>query len=248
MVNNVFELSSIEELENKSSEIQGVVSARGYVLLRGLFDRNLIRDKIDGISSYIGQSDIYPSSGVKREEIRENIVKYSIGSTSGSQSGISRFFLTIMNPMDKDDVLGMKDIFHNLISVRDTIAQRKPILFDENLPKPKFNGTRVQAYPSGGGFMTSHRDTRAAHSLEGTATNYIQLVMLLTEKGTDYHSGGAFVEHNGKIIDSERGSFSGDILVYDGNTNHGVADIDPHIALDTRNFKGRFVAVATIYD
>lgn len=55
-------------------------------------------------------------------------------------------------------------------------------------------------------------------------------MLLLTEKGTDYRAGGAYIRREaGKAIDTEAGSFASDMLVYDGNTLHGVKDIDPDL-------------------
>ncbi len=53
-------------------------------------------------------------------------------------------------------------------------------------------------YPAGGGFMGAHEDTRAAKNLPPEQRVYIQLVLLLTERGTDYQTGGAFVEFDGE--------------------------------------------------
>ena len=248
MDKNIITINSLDQVIGKSHEIQETVSRHGFALLRGLYDRDEIRSKLSRITNFISESEIHASSGVGKEEIRKNIVKYSIGSTSGSQHGISRMMLTVMNPMYENDILNLKEVFYKLITIRDSLAQRQQILFDDNLPSPKFNGTRVQVYPSGGGFLTAHTDSRAVSNLSGIKGNYIQLVLLLTEKGVDYQTGGAFVEYDEEIIDSEEGSLSGDVLVYDGNTRHGVADIDPELPLDRKGFKGRFVALATIYD
>ena len=156
--------------------------------------------------------------------------------------------ITIMNPMYEEDFLGLRDSFKKLVILRDALAKREQTLFDEALPKPKFNGTRLQIYPSGGAFMTSHIDERAIENVSDISDSYIQLVLLMTEKGLDYKKGGAFVEKNGNIIDSESGSLSGDVLVYSGNTKHGVADIDSNLVFDPPNHLGRVVALATIYN
>ena len=97
--------------------------------------------------------------------------------------------------------------------------------------------------------MSSHIDTRAIDNASDISPDYIQLVLLLTEKGEDYKIGGAFVERaDGSWIDSEENSLSGDVVVYNGSTKHGVADIDPHINFDPKSYLGRVVALATIYN
>ena len=78
--------------------------------------------------------------------------------------------------------------------------------------------------------------------------SYIQLVLLLTQKGIDFQTGGACVIQDGALIDSEINGLSGDVLVYDGLTNHGVADIDSSSPLDMHHLQGRAVALVTIYN
>lgn len=96
--------------------------------------------------------------------------------------------------------------------------------------------------------MTAHRDSRAAENLKGLSDSYIQLVLLLTEKGADYRQGGAYIRRGRDAIDTEAGSLAGDVLVYDGNTLHGVEDIDPDLPFTPSDLRGRAVALATIYN
>jgi hypothetical protein len=74
--------------------------------------------------------------------------------------------------------------------------------------------------------MGAHADSRGVGNLPQNTDAFIQLLLLLTERGTDYRTGGAFVERDGRQIDSELDTLSGDVVVYDGATIHGVADID----------------------
>jgi hypothetical protein len=175
------------------------------------------------------------------------MTKWSIGGHSQSQAGLPRFMLTLYNPLWEKDTWGLHSHFRKLVEVRDALAGRDT-LTDEVLAPNRYNGCRVQIYPAGGGFMGSHVDSRAASSLEGTGHEaYIQMVLLLTERGEDYQSGGAFVVSDGKTIDSEAEGLTGDLLVYDGNTNHGVADIDARLAFESTNLRGRAVALATVF-
>jgi len=245
---NIFHLSDPLEARVKIDLITKQVEDSGFALIRGLFNRDEIRTKLPIIKKALKNITPLPSSGVSRESIRKNNVKWSIGSQSGSQSGISRLMITIMNPMYEEDFLGLHDTFKKLIILRDALANREHTMFDEVLPKPKFNGTRLQIYPSGGAFMTAHIDERAIENVSDISDTYIQLVMLITEKGLDYKSGGAFVEKDGRFIDSESGSLSGDVLVYSGSTMHGVSDIDSNLLFEPHNNLGRIVALATIYN
>lgn len=245
---NVFYLADARD-SAQFDLILRAVELHGFAIIRGLFDRDEIRAKLEKIRKQLALLPIYPTSGVPPEVIRKNSIKWSVGSQSGSQSGVQRCMLTVYNPMFCDDFLDMRSTFIKLIILRDSLAMREQIYLDDNLQKPKFNATRLQIYPSGGGFMSSHIDSRAIENAIDISSEYIQLVLLLTEKGCDYKVGGAFVEKpNGSIIDSEAGSLSGDVVVYSGNTKHGVADINPHHIFDPKDFSGRIVALATIYN
>jgi hypothetical protein len=246
---HLFHIDSTHELRKRAEAINGRVKEKGYVLIRGLFGRDLIRECTTSVYAYANSAAHLASAGVPRESIRTNISKWSIGGASASQAGISRFMLTVYNPLACADIFRLHAHFRTLIEVRDILAMRDKILSDENLPPPLFNGTRIQIYPKGGGFMTAHRDTRAAENLKGVSDTYIQLVLLLTEKGADYRAGGAYIRRGGEgAIDTEAASRAGDVLVYDGNTLHGVEDIDLELTFTASDLSGRAVALATIYN
>lgn len=238
---------TIEEANSVRDNIISDVAEKGFVLVRGLLDRNAVRKCTSELYRYANTQAHKASAGVAPEEIRTNMSKWSIGGQSTSQAGLPRFMLTIYNPLFERDLFGLHEHFEKLVSFRDMLAGREPQT-DSMLMPDRFNACRVQIYPAGGGFMGGHTDTRAASNLKSEQGPYIQLVMLLTERGTDYHTGGAFVTHQGNPIDSEHESMSGDILVYDGSTLHGVADIDSTKPFNTADLAGRAVALVTIYN
>jgi hypothetical protein len=248
MNSSIFCLNSTTGLRSRAEYITRRVESRGYTLIRGLFCRDEISKCARSVYAYANATDHLASAGIPKESVRENTSKWSIGGTSVSQSGISRFMITLYNPLACTDIFHLHEHFRTLIEVRDILALREEILFDEKLRPPLFNATRIQIYPKGGGFMTAHRDTRAAANVEEVSGAYIQLVLLLTEKGKDYRAGGAYIMRGTRLIDTETESRAGDVLVYDGNSLHGVEDIDPESALTVSDLSGRAVALATIYN
>lgn len=243
----MYKIDNIDEVGSLRDRIVGDVSIRGFTSIRGLIDQEDIATCLAKAKQYADTSKHLGSSGISPAQIRTNMSKWSIGGQSTSQSGLPRFMLTIYNPLFEEDRFGLHKHFETLIALRDTLAGR-PLQADEILRPARFNACRLQLYPTGGGFMGAHTDSRAAENLQEGSGPYIQLVMLLTEKGSDYLQGGAFVIKDGQAIDTEHESRAGDILVYDGSTMHGVADIDPNHPLDTTSFGGRVVALATVYD
>ena len=242
---NLNDFSNQNFIENIVTQVQN----DSFVVLRGLCNRESIRKKIPLINEKISKTNFLSSSGVTPEQIRSNIIKWSIGGQSQQQEGLSRFMVTCYNPLFCDDIYEMKEEFSKLIIIRDRLAGLSTIMTDELLPKPNFNGTRLQIYPKGGGFLGSHIDSRAMDSIKDLNRPFIQIVLLITEKGVDFQKGGAFVVNkNNEYVDTEQYGLSGDILVYDGNTIHGVADIDSNIPFEKNNMLGRCVALATIYN
>lgn len=223
------------------------IDENGYCVVRGLFQPPVIRSSLRLLQSKLSQSPhIFPTR-CSPEVVRANSIKWSIGSTSSVQGGISRFMLTIMNPLRNEDLFNLHSTYKTLIHLRDLIANREIPLFDDQLPEPFFNGTRIQHYPSGGGFMTAHSDTTGADTAQHLGGDYIQLVLLLSQKGIDFQEGGAFVFKDDKYVDVEVNTQSGDVLVYNSSIVHGVSDIDPQVPLDLSTANGRFAALATIY-
>jgi hypothetical protein len=192
----------------------------------------------------------FGSSNVPKEAIRKFSSKWSIGGESPIQADIARFMLTIYCPLSGDDLFGIQSWFKTLIEVRDLCAGRDKPYLDEDLPNPFFNGSRLQVYPSGGGFMSAHKDSTAVSTFNASSDGlFLQPLLLLTQRGKDFESGGAFyVDDLGKRHFIEEATISGDIVVYDETIIHGVGDIDSNLPLDLNSCRGRIVALTTIYN
>lgn len=245
----VIAAQSPSELAGSGDEIREVISESGAVILRGLFPREEIRDRLNQIGEALAQwTPPEPSVGATSRNVRSNYFKFSIGSHSDSQPGLARFMATFYNGLSNPDYLGMHSVFRRLIETRDLLAGRRTALLDEDLPGDSFNATRIQIYPSGGGFLAGHRDTTSDAVVKDLGGSYLQPLLLVTEKGSDFTVGGAWIEHpDHGFLDLEAGAVSGDLLIYDGSTFHGVADIDPHLPPVLAPPMGRVAALATIY-
>jgi hypothetical protein len=243
----VMELASADQVRSHRAEIVANVRKTSFTVIRGLFNRESVRAKMQSVYRFANGERRLASAGVSPDEIQHNVVKWSIGGQSTTQSGLPRMMATVYNPLFAGDMHGLHADFRGIIEVRDALADRA-VLTDEKLAPDRWNGCRVQIYPAGGGFMGAHRDSRGIGNLPQNTDAFIQLLLLLTERGTDYKAGGAFVERDGRQIDSESDTLSGDVVVYDGATIHGVADIDPTAVFNATDLRGRAVALATIYD
>ena len=225
--------------------ILSAVANDGYAILRGLFNEAQLDESRDAIYRHANSRQHGPSTGTAPSEVRRNTSKWSIGG-GRSSNALARFALVIYNPLFDENVFGLHAAFNTIIEVRDTIAGRN-VLRDSDLLPERFNACRVQIYPAGGGFLEEHRDARGQLNVPEGAGTYLELLLLLTQRGLDYRTGGGTVRCNGELRDSEAGTKRGDIIVYDAATIHGVLDIDPHSAFNASDIRGRAVAMATIY-
>ena len=249
MTEALINVDSSEFNNNQLSLIRDTVKKYHFAILRGLVDREEVRSKLPMIWDFASSASHLGSSGVLPETVRRFSSKWSIGGESVIQRDIARFMLTIYSPMLDSDRFEIFDWFRILIAVRDLCAGRPEILFDEKLDEPFFNGTRLQIYPAGGGFMSSHIDSTAVNTFNAATDGlFLQPLLLLTERGIDFEEGGAFYEtDDGKKVFVEIGTQSGDIIIYDESIKHGVGDVDSHLPFNLNVAKGRIVALSTIY-
>jgi hypothetical protein len=216
------------------------VKRQGYAVVRGLFDETKIAGCLKAIYGYANFRRHEASSGLTPIDIRRNTSKWSI---RGPQNGPARFAVVIYNPLFDGDLFQLHDAFQRIIQIRDKLAGRN-VLSDADLLPNRFNACRIQIYPAGGGFVAEHYDVKGKSNSPGS---YIEVLLLLTQKGIEYRKGGACVRFKGVECDAEAGTKRGDVLIYDASTFHGVLSIDPDVPFEANDLRGRAVAVATIY-
>ena len=91
-----------------------------------------------------------------------------------------------------------------------------------------FVASEFQHYPSGGGYLAPHIDEGAIRaSKELKLKLHYNLLLVMTEKGKDYKSGGGFVINNGNVVNVDDYTKIGDVVLYSSKTVHGVLDVDP---------------------
>ncbi len=102
-----------------------------------------------------------------------------------------------------------------------------------------------QFYPKGAGGLNLHQDPVDYHQLTVP-------IMVMSNKGKDFHNGGAFVEcEDGSRIDLDDICQVGDVVYFNAQCRHGVEPIDPQTELDWLSFEGRWMllfAVNRLFD
>lgn len=239
---NLVSLNSVEELSVES--IRQSLNRDGFACIRGLIHETEVIIARQHLRAQFSKANDHPSVGEKPREIKSNFQKLRVGSSPAYPSD-TRLARNIHNPLWEEDIYAMHNIFRKLIALRNKLLGKAKDYASDHIEDGVWTAARIQQYPSGGGFMSPHRDvTEGAKSV---GLKYVQLLLLMTKKGVDYERGGGFIQRNGETIMWDDFGELGDIIVYDGSTIHGVQDIDPHKPLDLDTFTGRIVAVCPLY-
>jgi hypothetical protein len=142
----------------------------------------------------------------------------------------------------------MHGIFRTMIRLRNRLAGKPDDFASTSIDEGLWTAARIHQYPLGGGFMSRHRDQTADAAARRGGLNYYQLLLVMTQKGVDFESGGAFLEYGNHTLHLEDTSRVGDIIIYNGSSVHGVATIDPHQRLDLDTISGRLSAFVSVYE
>ena len=236
----------------KQDKIIKIIEDKGYIIIRGLFQRKLIRTNLNKLKKKIFIDDNSSLSG-NTNQIKKNFHKLCVGAASKitlkEDSKIYRLHRIIYNPIWCDDIYGLKNIFIEFCKVRNFLLKLKPnFCITKKIEKNLWSANRILQYPIGGGHMSSHSDFIVKKINNKNKINkFYQLILNLTEYKKDFYSGGAYIKFKNKKIFLENKLQSGDILIYHGNSVHGVDEIDPHRKLDLIKFNGRIVLMNSLY-
>ena len=76
---------------------------------------------------------------------------------------------------------------------------------------------------------------------------FIQLMIPLSRRGIDFHSGGGYIIKNNKKYFFETKYNIGSIIIFDGSIFHGVDDIDLDKLINFGSKKGRIAIFVNLY-
>lgn len=217
--------------------------------IRGLLDRPTIRACLARIKNGFDRSRDRKHDTRDTDAVRTNFQKLQIGANSGADTRrtLGRFLRILYNPIFAADVYGLRESFAITARFRNRLYGLPEDFAVEGTDDGFFTCARIHQYPQGGGFMVPHRDLFSRLVTEKSDLGYFQIFFLLTEKGTDYAEGGGYVEIDDRRVLFEDHAAAGDIVIYDGRTMHGVADVDPLLPLDLDTFGGRAAGFVSLF-
>ena len=174
--------------------------------------------------------------------------KQAIGSRSGSGEPYSQLLQTTYFSQEELRYPALSHIFSMMIHMRNRLT-RMPQEFGKDLQRdPFWNACRIHHYPQGGGHMAAHRDTLFPQLLKDFSIPFLQIMVTLSQRGSDFHTGGGYVDdaqEQRHFFETE--SNMGSLVLFDGAAVHGVDDIDAGALLDFQSHKGRMALFVNLY-
>jgi len=174
--------------------------------------------------------------------------KFAIGSKSGSGEPYSQLLQTTYFSEKCSDYPVLSKVFGRMINIRNKLT-KMPVNYGSNLDEDDFwNACRVHHYPCGGGHMAAHRDTLFPRLLKEFEFPFIQMMVTLTTRKYDFNLGGGYiVDKQGETVFFENESNAGSLIFFNGETVHGVEDVDPDLLLDMNSKSGRVALFVNLY-
>lgn len=241
-----FDIDRPEDVDREA--VVHALSKYSMARIRGVVDHEAVLRAKARLEEVFSADDDRASLGEDPQELKGNFQKLSIGGAQGYGVYRPRCIRTIYNPIWAEDIYGMRESFRTLAQVRNAVYDLPLDFAIDGIEREMWTASRIHHYPRGGGFLISHRDTvvPVVQKKQGFDSFY-QTIMVMSRKGIDFEEGGGYVEIEGERYFFEGECQYGDIVIYDGRTVHGVADIDPHLPFRQDSIKGRLAAFATLY-
>ena len=237
--NQLIQASSVAEVRERIDEIRERVDRAGFAIVRGAFGKDVaeaLRERIRRL--FDPQADVRISGHYQRGW--KDFQRLDLGEYVAS-SRFARYFFFF--PWNRDAVV--EHVASDQIDLFNRLARKSAAFGSQTAADSdpdRFRMSFAIQYPTGGGFMSRHREWTQRE--EGDKA--YALYLALTTRGQDFDSGGAWVEVGGQTVDIDAFVEAGDLVLYRGDHYHGVAGVDRDKPVVMDRVCGRIMFTTTI--
>lgn len=245
-------------LQSAKYKIRKTINDHNFCILRGYIDALDVENGINKVKTFVENNHDHAVTGETPDQVRDYFMKLSIG--EGIHSGKSifvdeaivrpRFKRAIYSPIGARDRFGLDIVFKKVAEIRNfCMGLDIDYATSSENQDGLWTAARMHQFPTGGGFMAKHTDTVLPRIISETAigNGFFQPILVMSQKGRDFETGGGVAVVDGKPIIYEDFTEVGDIAIYNVNTIHGVAEIDSHKPFVQRSGNGRYSGLVTLY-
>lgn len=229
--------------------VQSALEPNNVIIIRGYFSANEVFSGLLNLRKGFDPDKDSATIGETPDMVMRNYQKMNIGGIFNTKIYRPRFLRAIYNPIWDEDIYGLRSLFRKFAGLRNAILDYEIDYAIDTIEKDgSWTASRLQHYPTGGGFLVEHVDSvlSSVHDWSGYK-QFLQFLLPLSEKGTDFTRGGGYVYVKGNKVIIDDLMERGDVAVYSGLIRHGVDEIDPQRPLRLDINSGRVVAFANLY-
>lgn len=232
---NILYIDDTNEVINNIDNVREIVNKNGWAVIRGLNRKANVSKLVEYIKNKHNiKQEIKVSGNYERNS--PDFQRLDVGEFNAS-SRLNRYFMFF--PWNNDQVF--ESINRKQISILRALS-RKGNSYGELGSKDNFNKNRfimsyVIQYPTGGGFMSTHRE----YNQEDIDDRSHVVYLALTQKKIDFNTGGAFVTKGKEKCLIENHIDFADMVIYRGDYYHGVEAIDREKELNLNQICGRMI-------
>lgn len=228
---------------------QTALQGASAIIVRGYFSDTEINQGLLNLRENFDRTGDAATVGVTPDMVMKNFQKMSVGGIWNTKIYRPRFMRSIYNPIWEDDIYQLRALFKKFASLRNCILDYKSNYAIDTVEEDgSWTASRLQHYPTGGGFLVEHVDSvlSSVHDWSGYK-QFLQFLLPLSKKGIDFNRGGGYVYVGESKIMVDDIMELGDVAIYSGLIRHGVDEIDPHLPLNLDIYTGRIVAFASLF-
>jgi hypothetical protein len=227
---------SVAELLDRIDEVRARAGEEGYAIIRGAVGEEQVRRLVDRTRQLFDPAADVRVSGEYRRNQRD-FHRLDVGEY-GASTRFARYFMFF--PWNRDPVF--ESVSATMMEIMRRLAGKNANYASAEDTNPdRFRISYVIQYPSGGGFMSKHRE----YTRQEDDDHAYVLSLALTTRSKDFSSGGAYLFRGDEKLDLEVDVVAGDLLVYCGDMYHGVDGIDRDKPVVLGEVCGRMVLLTT---
>jgi len=218
------------ESELGDSETAALVSAGRIVILKNVFDRDLMMDFRSAVTGWCKSSPPYPHGVAPSTTPTLNYHRVDDGIIGSSLPHI--FHQICFNSIEALEGKTGQRARSIAVMLRDFQNRVAGTKFDFSL-----TGLRVKVlrYPNGGGYLAEHMHPREPQR--------IGLILGLSRIGDDFVSGGTTFQTPFGFVDTNEHHDIGDVIIFRYDLAHGVKAVDPEKEIDWNSELGKWTVL-----
>jgi hypothetical protein len=202
--------SNIESIDFEAS--RATLDEFGFLRVQGIFSPDEIRALLHRIRQNFDHTLDKKHDPADTEALRNPLQKVVVGGINGVNN-CARLLRMFYLPLTSADPFQSHHIFRRLARFRNLLYGEHPDFAIDHDENGLWTASRIQHYPRGGGFMAEHIDFgTAAAAANAGFERYAQVILLISQKGLDFHSGGAFIKRNDEQLPFDFNSINGRLV------------------------------------